>query len=236
MSLLEVQGLSVAYGNVAAVNDVSLTVRAGSIACILGANGAGKSSLLKAIVGMTPVKAGKIFYDGVDITGMPAYEAMDHGICLCPEGRRLFPGMTVLDNLRMGAYRLRSSREFSKRLDYVYELFPRLQERCRQVAGSLSGGEQQMVAIGRVLMGGPRLLLMDEPSLGLAPKIIAEVAKTVREINRSGITVMLVEQNARLALRLSEIAYVLETGRLSMQGAGQDLLDDPLVKRIYLGE
>jgi branched-chain amino acid transport system ATP-binding protein len=236
MSALEVRGLSVSYGGVAALREVSLRVRSGAIACILGANGAGKSSLLKAIVGLVPAAAGEVLQDGEVITGVPAYEAVRRGITLCPEGRRMFPDMSVLDNLRMGAYRHRSREEFRKRLDSAYAVFPRLRERALQRAGSLSGGEQQMAAIARALMTAPRLLLLDEPSLGLAPKVIAEVARIVREINASGITVVLVEQNAKLALRLSEYGYVLESGRLALHGPSESLLGDSYVKRIYLGE
>jgi branched-chain amino acid transport system ATP-binding protein len=236
MSILELDGITVAYGSVVALRDVSLAVPEGGIVCILGANGAGKSTLLKAVAGLVPLAGGRIRHNGEDISGMPAYEAVTRGIMLCPEGRRLFPLMSVLDNLRMGAYRLRSRAELARRLDRVLTLFPRLGERRQQIAGSLSGGEQQMAAIGRALMAAPRLLMFDEPSLGLAPRIIAEVARIVGEINRAGITVVLVEQNARLALRLSEYGYVLESGRVALKGDSRTLLDDPYVKAIYLGE
>jgi branched-chain amino acid transport system ATP-binding protein len=236
MSILELDGVTVAYGSVIALRDVSLVVPEGGIVCILGANGAGKSTLLKAVAGLVPLAGGRIRHNGEDISGMPAYEAVTRGIMLCPEGRRLFPLMSVLDNLRMGAYRLRSRAELARRLDRVFALFPRLGERRQQIAGSLSGGEQQMAAIGRALMAAPRLLMFDEPSLGLAPRIIAEVARIVGEINRAGITVVLVEQNARLALRLSEYGYVLESGRIALKGDSRTLLDDPYVKAIYLGE
>lgn len=236
MSSLELRELKVAYGGVVAVDGVSLSIRSGAIACILGANGAGKSSLLKSIVGLVRARAGQIMLDGEDITAMPPYDAVTRGITLCPEGRRLFPSMSVLDNLRMGAYLLDSRREFADRLDRVFALFPRLRERASQMAGSLSGGEQQMASIGRALMSGPRVLLFDEPSLGLAPKIIAEVAHIITEINRSGITVVLVEQNAKLALRLSEYGYVLESGRVALEGSSEFLLGNPYVKGIYLGE
>ena len=236
MSILELDGVTVAYGSVIALRDVSLVVPEGGIVCILGANGAGKSTLLKAVAGLVPLAGGRIRHNGEDISGMPAYEAVTRGIMLCPEGRRLFPLMIVLDNLRMGAYRLRSRAELARRLDRVFALFPRLGERRQQIAGSLSGGEQQMAAIGRALMAAPRLLMFDEPSLGLAPRIIAEVARIVGEINRAGITVVLVEQNARLGLRLSEYGYVLESGRIALKGDSRTLLDDPYVKAIYLGE
>ncbi len=236
MSSLELRRLEVAYGGVVAVDGVSLSISDGAVVCILGANGAGKSSLLKSIVGLVRARAGQILLDGEDIAAMPSYEAVTRGITLCPEGRRLFPSMSVFDNLRMGAYRLASRDEFARRLDRVFALFPRLEERASQIAGSLSGGEQQMAAIGRALMSGPRVLLLDEPSLGLAPKMVAEVARIITEINRSGITVVLVEQNAKLALRLSHYGYVLESGRLALEGDSRRLLDDPYVKAIYLGE
>jgi branched-chain amino acid transport system ATP-binding protein len=236
MSILELDGVTVAYGSVIALRDVSLVVPEGGIVCILGANGAGKSTLLKAVAGLVPLAGGRIRHDGEDISGMPAYEAVTRGIMLCPEGRRLFPLMSVLDNLRMGAYRLRSRAELARRLERVFTLFPRLGERRQQIAGSLSGGEQQMAAIGRALMSAPRLLMFDEPSLGLAPRVIAEVARVVGEISRAGITVVLVEQNARLALRLSEYGYVLESGSVALKGDSRTLLDDPYVKAIYLGE
>lgn len=236
MNTLELDEVTVAYGSVIALREVSLAVPRGGIVCILGANGAGKSTLLKAVAGLVPLAGGRIRHEGEDISGMPAYEAVTRGIMLCPEGRRLFPEMSVLDNLRMGAYRLTSRREFSERLQRVYALFPRLQERAAQIAGSLSGGEQQMAAIGRALMGSPRTLMLDEPSLGLAPRVITEVARVIGEINRAGITVVLVEQNAKLALRLAEFGYVLESGRVALKGPSGTLLDDPYVKAIYLGE
>jgi len=236
MNTLELDAVTVAYGSVIALREVSLAVPRGSIVCILGANGAGKSTLLKAVAGLVPLAGGRIRHEGEDISRMPAYEAVTRGIMLCPEGRRLFPEMSVLDNLRMGAYRLTSRREFAERLQRVYALFPRLQERAAQMAGSLSGGEQQMAAIGRALMGAPRTLMLDEPSLGLAPRVITEVARVIGEINRAGITVVLVEQNAKLALRLAEFGYVLESGRVALAGPSVTLLGDPYVKAIYLGE
>lgn len=236
MNTLELDEVTVAYGSVIALREVSLAVPRGGIVCILGANGAGKSTLLKAVAGLVPLAGGCIRHEGEDISGMPAYEAVTRGIMLCPEGRRLFPEMSVLDNLRMGAYRLTSRREFYERLQRVYALFPPLQERAAQMAGSLSGGEQQMAAIGRALMGSPRTLMLDEPSLGLAPRVITEVARVIGEINRAGITVVLVEQNAKLALRLAEYGYVLESGRVALAGPSATLLADPYVKAIYLGE
>lgn len=234
MSLLEVSNLSVAYGAVDAVSDVSLSLRDGAI-CVLGANGAGKSTLLKAIAGIVPIRQGAIKIAGDDITGLPPYEILRRGVTLCPEGRRLFPEMTVADNIRMGAYAVRDKAAIRKRRDMVGDLFPRLRERAGQVAGSLSGGEQQMAAIARALMSGPRLLMLDEPTLGLAPKLIHEVAGIVRSITAEGIGVVLVEQNARLALKLASYGYVLETGCLSLAGPAEELLEDDHVRRIYLG-
>ncbi|HEV2512129.1 MAG TPA: ABC transporter ATP-binding protein [Bosea sp. (in: a-proteobacteria)] len=234
MSLLEVSGLTVAYGAVEALSEVSLSLREGVI-CVLGANGAGKSTLLKAIAGLVPVGQGKIVFSGEDIAGLPPYETLRRGITLCPEGRRLFPEMSVADNIRIGAYAVRDKAAIRTRLDMVGDLFPRLRERAGQLAGSLSGGEQQMAAIARALMSGPRLLMLDEPTLGLAPKLIHEVAGIVRSISAEGIGVVLVEQNARLALKLASYGYVLETGRLSLAGPAAALLDDDHVRRIYLG-
>jgi branched-chain amino acid transport system ATP-binding protein len=235
MSSLEIIGVTVAYGGIQAIRDVSLSIRAGAVACLLGANGAGKSSLLNSIVGLVPKKAGKIVWDGHDVTRIKSHDAVDHRIALSPEGRRLFPGLTVVENLRIGAYRNRSKAEVKRDLGRVYALFPRLLERSNQAAGTLSGGEQQMCAIGRALMSRPRLLLLDEPSLGLAPKVIHEVARAVLEINKGGTTVLLVEQNAQLALKISETAYVLESGRVALHGNSKDLLNNEYVRSIYLG-
>lgn len=234
MSLLEVAHLTVAYGAVPALRDVSLTLREGVI-CVLGANGAGKSTLLKAIVGLVPMRQGKIRFAGEEIGGLPPYETLRRGITLCPEGRRLFPEMSVADNIRMGAYAVSDRAAIRRRLDMVNGLFPRLKERAGQMAGNLSGGEQQMAAIARALMSGPRLLMLDEPTLGLAPKLIHEVAGIICQIAAEGIGVVLVEQNARLALKLAGYGYVLETGQLSLAGPAIDLLADDHVRRIYLG-
>src|SRR3974390_595170 len=203
MSSLEINGVTIAYGAIQAVQNVSIRVPDGSIACLRGANGAGKSSLLNAIVGLVPKKSGQVIWDGNDVTRITSHQAVSYGIALSPEGRRLFPGLTVLENLRIGAYRNRNNAEVDNSISQVFALFPRLQERAAQAAGTLSGGEQQMCAIGRALMSRPRLLLLDEPSLGLAPKVVNEVARAVQEINRNGTTVLLVEQNANLALRIS---------------------------------
>lgn len=235
MSSLEVRQLSVAYGNVVVLQDIDLSVRAGSIVCILGANGAGKSSFLKCLVGLVPAKSGRITWEGEDVTNLKPYDAGAHGIAMSPEGRRLFPELSVYENLCVGGYRRRRDASFHADIQKVLTYFPRLRERLQQSAGSLSGGEQQMVAIGRALMIRARLLLLDEPSLGLAPLIISQLAQIIAAINREGMTIVLVEQNARLALRLSQYGYVFETGRLALEGPSSELLNNPHVKDIYLG-
>ena len=235
MSSLEVRQLSVAYDNAVALADIDLSVEAGSIVCILGANGAGKSSFLKCLVGLVPARSGRITWEGEDITNIKAYEAASRGVAMSPEGRRLFPDLSVYENLCVGGYLRRRDASFRSDLDKVLNYFPRLQQRLQQSAGSLSGGEQQMVAIGRALMTRARLLLLDEPSLGLAPLIVSQLAGIIAAINREGMTIVLVEQNARLALRLSRYGYVFETGRLALQGASSELLHNPYVTEIYLG-
>lgn len=235
MKTLEIRDLRVAYGSIIAVGGVSLAVDEGSVVCILGANGAGKSSLLKCVVGLVPPAGGQVLLNGEDVTGKPPHEMTRRGITLSPEGRRLFPDLTVRENLMMGAFLRPRDAAFREDLERVYTYFPRLKERMSQAAGSLSGGEQQMCAIGRALMSGPKVLLLDEPSLGLSPLATAEVGRIVTEISRSGITIVLVEQNARLALRLSQYGYVLETGRLALQGPTEELQSNPWVKDIYLG-
>ncbi|CAN5363112.1 ABC transporter ATP-binding protein [soil metagenome] len=235
MSFLEVDNVSVSYGNVKALGGVSLTLSKDTVICILGSNGAGKSTLLKSIVGLVPVQEGKIRFDGSDITGAAPFDTLKMGITLCPEGRRLFPDMSVLENIRMGAYSIKDKPTISRRLDHVYTVFPRLKERSRQTASSLSGGEQQMAAIARALMSEPRVLLLDEPTLGLAPKLIHDVAAVVKTISAAGISVILVEQNARLALKLSETGYVLESGEVSLTGDSASLLGNDEIRRIYLG-
>ncbi|MCC2595853.1 ABC transporter ATP-binding protein [Pusillimonas sp. MFBS29] len=236
MSLIELKDLSVHYGPIVAVKKLNASFKEGAITCILGANGAGKSSTLKCLAGLVPPNGGQILFDGKDVTRSAAHDMVGRGLTLVPEGRRLFPGLTVYENLRLGAYTGRSRQDMAEDLERVYSYFPRVHERRSQLAGSLSGGEQQMVAIGRALMSRPRVLLLDEPSLGLAPKIIVDVAKIVRSINSTGITVIIVEQNARLALRLSSYGYVLETGRLVYEGASETLLNDDRIKNAYLGK
>jgi len=235
MSLLEVRNATVAYDAVVALHDVSITVDAGEVVSILGANGAGKSTLLKSIVGQVACRAGAVALDGQDITGMKPHNCLERGLTLCPEGRRLFPQMTVHENIRMGAYRAKDKAILAQRMEMLYEMFPKLVERRKQQASSLSGGEQQMVAIARALMSGPRLLMLDEPTLGLAPKMIHEVARLVGLIHQEGIAIILVEQNAKLALKISNRGYVLENGNLSLSGLSADLLVNDHVQRIYLG-
>ncbi len=234
MPRLEVRDLHVGYGKVRAVQGVSLVVEEGQIVSIVGPNGAGKTTVLKSIMGLLPLTAGEVHFGDrrLDRTRPPGI--VRAGVALCPEGRRLFPDMTVEENLRMGAYQ-RAAREAAARLAEVYDYFSILAERTHQLAGSLSGGQQQMVAIGRALMSSPRLLLLDEPSLGLAPLVVRDIAAIIRGIHARGVSVVLVEQNARMALRLSDRAYVMETGRITLAGTGRELLDNAQVQRSYLG-
>ena len=233
--LLEVQGASVRYGKVAALRDVSMAVPAGGIVTIIGANGAGKSTSLRAISGLAPLAAGEIRFDGDRIDQLPADRIVARGIAHVPEGRRIFPDLSVEENLRTGAFLRRDAGAVAKDLADVFERFPRLHERRAQRAQTLSGGEQQMLAIGRALMSAPRLLLMDEPSMGLAPVIVEEIARIIGEINTRGVTVVLVEQNAELALELADYAYVLETGRVALEGPADELHDNEHVRAAYLG-
>ncbi len=235
--LLEVRDLQVFYGRIQAIKGISFHVNEGEIVTLIGANGAGKSTTLKTISGIRPVAKGAIYFDGQDISRMPAHKRTELGICQAPEGRGIFPGMTVLENLDMGCW-TRKDRKSSERkadLERVFELFPRLAERKSQAGGSMSGGEQQMLTIGRALMSRPRVLLLDEPSMGLAPMLITQIFDIVTEINRQGTTVLLVEQNASQALRRANRAYVLETGLVVKEGLGSDLLTDPAVQAAYLG-
>ncbi|WP_323032457.1 ABC transporter ATP-binding protein [Paracoccus sp. (in: a-proteobacteria)] len=235
MNLLETKTLGVDYGGIHALRDVSVAVPDKSVVSIIGANGAGKSTLLKTIAGLVRPNSGSVHYDGQDISRLRPHERLDRGIVLCPEGRRLFPEMTVYENIRVGAYLTRDQQKFRQRLDQIYSIFPRVAERSKQLASSLSGGEQQMVAIARALISSPRVLMLDEPTLGLAPKMIVEVARLVQSAHAEGITVLLVEQNAKLALRLSSTAYVLETGSVVLSGSSQDLLSSASVQGAYLG-
>jgi branched-chain amino acid transport system ATP-binding protein len=231
--LLEVSNIAVYYGKIAALKDVSLTVDAGEIVALIGANGAGKSTTLKTISGLRPLGAGRISFDGRDISRMPGHKRVMIGIGQAPEGRGIFPGMTVQENLLMGAYARRGGGQAE--LAEVYELFPRLAERKSQAGGTMSGGEQQMLAIGRALMAKPKVLLLDEPSMGLAPMLVNQIFSIISEINRRGTTVLLVEQNAQHALQLADRAYVLETGRVVKSAPAHQLLTDPEVQAAYLG-
>ena len=234
--MLEVRGISVAYGGVTAVRNLSLSVADGAIVSLIGSNGAGKTTTMKAIIGLKSVSRGEICLDGRRIEKDAAPQRVGYGIALSPEGRRLFPQMSVLDNLLVGGYSQRDKPQQKKTLEQIYEYFPRLVERRSQMAGSLSGGEQQMVAIGRALMAKPRLLLLDEPSLGLAPIVVEEIARIIVDINRDiGMSIILVEQNAKLALNLCDEAFVLESGAVVLSGKGKDLLASDYVRRAYLG-
>jgi branched-chain amino acid transport system ATP-binding protein len=233
--LLEIRDLTLLYGRIQALHGITLDVGEGEVVALIGANGAGKSTTMRAISGLRPVASGTIRFAGEDITRLRADLRVARGICQAPEGRGIFPGMSVRENLEMGAYIRRDSAAIRQDFDRVLELFPRLNERLKQAGGTLSGGEQQMLAVGRALMSRPRLLLLDEPSMGLAPMLIQQIFTIITEINEQGTTVLLVEQNAQQALSRAHRAYVLETGRIVKTGAGRDLLDDPAVKEAYLG-
>jgi branched-chain amino acid transport system ATP-binding protein len=232
--LLEVDDVRARYGNIEALRGVSFEVQEGEIVTLIGSNGAGKSTTLRAITGLTPASGGRIRFGGDDITYAPPQEIVSRGIALSPEGRHCFPRMTVRENLDMGAY-LRRGDDVGSDLERVYTLFPRLQERENQKAGTMSGGEQQMLAMGRALMARPRLLLLDEPSMGIAPILVQRIYETIAEINRTGTTILLVEQNANYALDVSRRGYVLETGRVVLSNESRQLRDDPEVQRAYLG-
>jgi branched-chain amino acid transport system ATP-binding protein len=235
MSLLEVAALEVRYGGIRAVKGIDLSVNEGELVCLIGANGAGKSSTLKAICGLVPTRVGSVRYAGEDLSALPVHELPRRGLALVPEGRGIFPQLTVAENLAMGAYTRRDA-AVAEDLERMHNLFPRLRERRSQTAGTLSGGEQQMLAIGRALMSRPRLLLLDEPSMGLAPMLVAKILEVVREIARQGVTVLLVEQNARLALEIASRGYVMESGAISLAADARSLLADPRVREAYLGE
>jgi branched-chain amino acid transport system ATP-binding protein len=234
VALLELEGVHAHYGSIEALKGVSLTVQEGEVVTLIGSNGAGKSTTLRAISGLTPASAGRIGFAGEEITRMPPHEIVIRGIALAPEGRHCFARMSVRENLDLGAYRSHG-REVAEDLERVYELFPRLLERERQKAGTLSGGEQQMLAIGRALMARPRLLMLDEPSMGIAPILVQRIYETITEINRSGVAILLVEQNANYALEISVRGYVLETGSVALADGSAQLRDNPDVQRAYLG-
>jgi branched-chain amino acid transport system ATP-binding protein len=232
--LLEVSDIHTYYGSIEALKGVSLTVEPGEVVTLIGSNGAGKSTTLRSISGLTPAGSGTVSFDGEEIAGLPPHEVVGRGVALAPEGRHVFPRMTVRENLELGSYLRRNGADAAD-FDRVYELFPRLKEREKQKAGTMSGGEQQMLAIGRALMGRPKLLMLDEPSMGIAPILVQRIYETIREINRSGVAILLVEQNANYALEAASRGYVLETGRVVLAGESAKLRDDPEVQRAYLG-
>ena len=236
MAILEVKDLEVYYGVIQAIKGISFEVNQGEIIALIGANGAGKTTTLQTITGLIPSKAGTITYEGQDITKIPGYKLVGMGIAHVPEGRRVFAELSVLQNLKLGAYTRNDKNEMEETLKMIYERFPRLEERKNQMAGTLSGGEQQMLAMGRALMSQPKIILMDEPSMGLSPIFVNEIFDIIKEVSESGTTVLLVEQNAKKALSIADRAYVLETGRITLEGKASDLLHDESVQKAYLGE
>ena len=232
--ILEIKDLSVSYGGIEAIKNISLDVEAGSIVTLIGSNGAGKSSTLRSIAGIVKAKSGEVLFEGENILGLSPDQIVKRGVTLVPEGRHVFPNLTVAENLHVGAY-LRKD-DIKPDLEYVYELFPRLKERSWQFAGTLSGGEQQMLAVGRAMMARPKLIMMDEPSLGLAPLIVQGIFDIIRTINKAGITVLLIEQNANMALKVADYAYVMQTGEITLSGTGAELLENEEVKEAYLGK
>ena len=234
--MLEIKGLHVSYGGIQALRGVSLNVPDSKIVTLIGANGAGKSTLMRTISGLVKAQSGSILWNGKELLGKPIDQIVSSGIAMSPEGRRVFADLTVLENLKIGAYLRKDKAETEKDLEWVYSLFPRLRERSWQSAGTLSGGEQQMLAVGRALMSKPKLLMLDEPSLGLAPIVVREIFDIIRTVNQQGITVLLNEQNANMALKVADYAYVLETGTLTLSGTGAELLTNEQVKAAYLGK
>jgi len=232
--MLKVENLKVNFGGIEAVKGISFEVNEGEIVTLIGSNGAGKSTTLRAISGLVKPSDGKIIFEGEDITKIGSSEIVSKGITLCPEGRRIFPDLTVIENIKIGAY-LRND-DLSQDIEKCHRLFPILKEREKQLAGTLSGGEQQMLAVARSLMSKPKIMMLDEPSLGLAPLIVKDIFNILKEINEEGVTILLIEQNANMALRLADKAYVLETGTIAMQGTGKELLDNPKIKEAYLGK
>ena len=234
--MLEIKDLQVSYGGIEALRGISLNVEENEIVTLIGANGAGKSSTLRAISGLVMPKGGKITFQGEDITRMDTQQVVERGLIMVPEGRRVFPNLTVEENLRIGAYLVRDQAKVKQAMEYAYTCFPRLKERHWQPAGTLSGGEQQMLAVGRALMAGPKLLMMDEPSLGLAPLVVRDIFAIIRQLSLEGITILLIEQNANAALRAADRGYVMETGRIILSGTGEDLLSNQAVRDAYLGQ
>jgi branched-chain amino acid transport system ATP-binding protein len=236
MPLLEIEDMHSYYGHIQALQGISLTVEEGEVVTLIGSNGAGKTTTLRSIHGILPPREGRIIFDGEEIQGTPAHDMIGRGIAQSPEGRKIFFRMTVLENLEMGAYHRNDRSEIKQDMDRVFDLFPRLKERTKQEAGTMSGGEQQMLAIGRALMSRPRLLLLDEPSMGLAPVLVERIFETIREINEQGTTILLVEQNANVALEIATRGYVLETGKIVNSAPAEKLREDPKVREAYLGE
>ena len=236
MAMLEIKDLEVFYGMIQAIKGISFEVNEGEVIALIGANGAGKTTILHTITGLLEASKGEVFFDGENITKIPAHKIVSMGMAHVPEGRRVFANLTVLQNLKMGAYTRRDKNEIEETLATIYERFPRLQERQNQLAGTLSGGEQQMLAMGRALMSHPKIILMDEPSMGLSPIFVNEIFDIIKEVSASGTTVLLVEQNAKKALSIADRAYVLETGKIVLEGKADVLLNDPSIKKAYLGE
>ncbi len=233
--LLALEGLKVAYGGIQAVKGIDLVVGKGELVCLIGANGAGKTTTLKGVTGLQPVSGGSVRYDGEDVTGRPAFELVRRGLAMVPEGRGVFGALTIEENLAMGAYIRNDKAGIASDIERAFTLFPRLKERRRQTAGTLSGGEQQMLAMARAMMSRPRLLLLDEPSMGLAPLMVQRVFETVMTVSREGVTILLIEQNAKLALEVSHRGYVMESGEITLAGEAKALLHDPKVRAAYLG-
>ena len=234
--MLEIKDLHVSYGGIQALRGVSLNVPDGKIVTLIGANGAGKSTLMRTISGLVKAQSGSILWNGQELLGKPIDQIVASGIAMSPEGRRVFADLTVLENLKIGAYLRKDKAETEKDLEWVYSLFPRLRERSWQSAGTLSGGEQQMLAVARALMSRPKLMMMDEPSLGLAPLIVRDIFQIIREINKQGVTILLIEQNANMALHTADRGYVMETGEIILEGAGRELLENPVIREAYLGK
>lgn len=234
--MLKINNLNVSYGGIKALQNVSLEVPEGKIVTLIGANGAGKSTLLKSIAGIVSPESGEISFLGNNIVGNKVYKTVSEGIALVPEGRKVFTDLTVAENLRIGAYLRNDKKEIENDIEWVYSLFPRLKERNWQYAGTLSGGEQQMLAVGRALMSRPKLMMMDEPSLGLAPLVVQDIFSIIKEVNKAGVTILLIEQNANMALKTADLGYVLETGKIVLTGSGKELLENESVKEAYLGK
>ena len=234
--MLKIENLHVAYGGIKALRGISMEVPDGKIVTLIGANGAGKSTTLRTISGLVKASEGRILWNGEELLGKPIDKIISAGIAMSPEGRRVFANLTVLENLKIGAYLRKDKEGIEQDIQWVYELFPRLQERSWQLAGTLSGGEQQMLAVGRALMSRPKLMMLDEPSLGLAPLVVQDIFAIIREINRRGVTVLLIEQNANMALKIADLAYVMETGEITLSGTGAELLENEQVREAYLGK